>query len=188
MAVGQYASRIADHMISLQAKHHCELSGNGALGAIKARSGTWRPLKPYTLPRCSPIRPQPERRRSSAPSQCATVDVLPLNSQDANVDAAGLRQFGAGQSEMLENAFKVETVGLVTKAEFLSKRNTLRDRLEEEQKRSRRAATEAAHQVPFASYALPPPPLLRNTHLSPATILLKLQCRSLNLDLQVLKA
>lgn len=63
------------------------------------------------------------------------------------MDAAGLRQFGAGQSEVLENAFKVETVGLVTKAEFLSKRNSIRDRLEEEQKRSRRAVTEAAHQV-----------------------------------------
>ena len=59
---------------------------------------------------------------------------------------------------MLENAFKVETVGLVTKAEFLSKRNTLRDRLEEEQKRSKRAATEAAHQVPW-------PPLLHTRTL-----------------------
>ena len=67
--------------------------------------------------------------------------------QDANVDASGLRQFGAGQSELLENAFKVETVGLVTKAEFLSKRNSIRDRLEEEQKASKRAATEAGYQV-----------------------------------------
>lgn len=29
---------------------------------------------------------------------------------DANVDAAGLRQFGAGQAEALEAAFKSETV------------------------------------------------------------------------------
>jgi hypothetical protein len=44
-------------------------------------------------------------------------------------------------------AFKSETVGLVTKAEFINKRNTLKERLEEEQRRSQKAATQAAQQV-----------------------------------------
>lgn len=50
-------------------------------------------------------------------------------------DAAGLRQFGASTEEALEHAFKNETVGLVTKAEFIQKRTTLQERLEEEQRR-----------------------------------------------------
>ena len=44
-------------------------------------------------------------------------------------------------------AFKTETVGLVTKAEFMHKRATLKERLEEEQRRSAKAATQAAQQV-----------------------------------------
>ena len=47
----------------------------------------------------------------------------------------------------LRQAFKTETVGLVTKAEFMHKRNTLKERLEEEQRRSAKAATQAAQQV-----------------------------------------
>ena len=46
---------------------------------------------------------------------------------------------------MLEAHFKEETVGLVTREEFLNKRNTLKDRLEEEkQHRKRQAEAETA--------------------------------------------
>lgn len=48
-------------------------------------------------------------------------------------------------SQVLEAAFKNETVGLVTREEFLNKRNTIKDRLqEEEEKRKREAEAEAA--------------------------------------------
>ncbi len=47
----------------------------------------------------------------------------------------------------VRQAFKTETVGLVTKAEFMHKRATLKERLEEEQRRSAKAATHAAQQV-----------------------------------------
>ena len=53
-------------------------------------------------------------------------------------------------------AFKTETVGLVTKAEFMHKRNTLKERLEEEQRRSAKAATQAAQQVPGAARCVLP--------------------------------
>lgn len=63
---------------------------------------------------------------------------------DANVNAAGLRQFGAGSTEVLENAFKIETVGLVTREEFVEKRATLQDRIEEEKLRHKRESEAAA--------------------------------------------
>ncbi|GLC34354.1 hypothetical protein PLESTB_000738300 [Pleodorina starrii] len=59
-------------------------------------------------------------------------------------DAAGLRQFGASTEEALEHAFKNETVGLVTKAEFIQKRTTLQERLEEEHRRKAEADEDAA--------------------------------------------
>lgn len=61
-------------------------------------------------------------------------------------DARSLRQFGAGTSEVLEHAFKSETVGLITRDEFMEKRQTLADRLEAEAKRQRDAADEAEWQ------------------------------------------
>eukprot|EP00198_Chlamydomonas_reinhardtii_P003194 XP_001692530.1 predicted protein [Chlamydomonas reinhardtii] len=60
-------------------------------------------------------------------------------------DAAGLRQFGASTEEALEHAFKNETVGLVTKAEFIQKRTTLQERMEEEQRRKVEADEDAAN-------------------------------------------
>lgn len=57
---------------------------------------------------------------------------------------AGLRQFGAGTTEALEHAFKTETVGLVTREEFVEKRQTIAERLDAEAKRQRDAAEEAA--------------------------------------------
>ncbi|KAK9833477.1 hypothetical protein WJX81_008314 [Elliptochloris bilobata] len=65
---------------------------------------------------------------------------------DANVDAAGLKTFGAGKLEVIEAAFKNETVGLVTREEFLNKRNTLQARQDEEVARQKRAAEAALQQ------------------------------------------
>lgn len=59
-------------------------------------------------------------------------------------EAAGLRQFGASKSEALEAAFKNETVGLVTRKEFLEKRATIQDRLAEDELRERVEAEAAA--------------------------------------------
>lgn len=47
---------------------------------------------------------------------------------------AGLLQFGSGTSEVLESAFKKETVGLVTRDQFVEKRATIRSKMEEEEK------------------------------------------------------
>ncbi|KAK9807062.1 hypothetical protein WJX72_012353 [[Myrmecia] bisecta] len=67
-----------------------------------------------------------------------------IKASDANVDAAGLRQFGAGVSEVLETAFKNETVGLVTRDEFVAKRQTLQERIEEENRKRKLEAEEQA--------------------------------------------
>eukprot|EP00897_Mesotaenium_endlicherianum_P002029 jgi/Mesen1/1854/ME000143S00910 len=50
---------------------------------------------------------------------------------------SGLLQFGQGTSEVLESAFKKETVGLVTREQFAEKRASLRSKLEEEERRER---------------------------------------------------
>lgn len=63
--------------------------------------------------------------------------------------SAGIRQFGAGKAEALENAFKNETVGLVTKAEFMSKRSTLAERFQEDARATKRAAEGAAALVRY---------------------------------------
>jgi len=57
---------------------------------------------------------------------------------------AGLKQFGSSKSEAYEAAFKTETVGLVTREEFMQKRNTIQQRLEEEEAREKEAAEAAA--------------------------------------------
>eukprot|EP00250_Pteridium_aquilinum_P001039 c11229_g1_i1 orf=88-1095(+) len=46
----------------------------------------------------------------------------------------GLLQFGSGTSELLETAFKKETVGLVTREQYVEKRVNLRSKIEEEEK------------------------------------------------------
>jgi protein FAM50 len=58
--------------------------------------------------------------------------------------ALGLRQFGSGTSEAVEHAFKSETVGLVTRDEFVEKRQTIEERLKTEAKRKRDAEEEEA--------------------------------------------
>ncbi|GLJ53843.1 hypothetical protein SUGI_1149450 [Cryptomeria japonica] len=46
----------------------------------------------------------------------------------------GLLQFGSGTSEILETAFKKETVGLVTREQYVEKRVNIRSKMEEEEK------------------------------------------------------
>ncbi|KAH9657349.1 protein XAP5 CIRCADIAN TIMEKEEPER [Citrus sinensis] len=46
----------------------------------------------------------------------------------------GLLQFGSSTSEILETAFKKETVGLVTREEYVEKRVNIRNKIEEEEK------------------------------------------------------
>nr|CAD1840559.1 unnamed protein product [Ananas comosus var. bracteatus] len=46
----------------------------------------------------------------------------------------GLLQFGSGTSEILETAFKKETVGLVTREQYVEKRVNIRSKVEEEEK------------------------------------------------------
>mmetsp|Transcript_8090 Transcript_8090/g.24049 ORF Transcript_8090/g.24049 Transcript_8090/m.24049 type:complete len:261 (-) Transcript_8090:658-1440(-) len=66
---------------------------------------------------------------------------------DANVDAAGLRQFGVGQAEAADAAFKAETIGLVTREEFLSAKINLAERMSREAKERKQAAEDAAKLV-----------------------------------------
>lgn len=49
--------------------------------------------------------------------------------------------------QTLEAAFKNETIGLVTREQFVKKRDTIGDRLQEEKKRAREAEEEATAQV-----------------------------------------
>ncbi|XP_010531500.1 PREDICTED: protein XAP5 CIRCADIAN TIMEKEEPER isoform X2 [Tarenaya hassleriana] len=46
----------------------------------------------------------------------------------------GLLRFGTSSSEILETAFKKETVGLVTREEYVEKRVNIRNKIEEEEK------------------------------------------------------
>ncbi|XAR72734.1 hypothetical protein NMG60_11019474 [Bertholletia excelsa] len=46
----------------------------------------------------------------------------------------GLLQFGSSTSEILETAFKKETVGLVTREQYVEKRVNIRSKIEEEEK------------------------------------------------------
>ncbi|KAK7398879.1 hypothetical protein VNO78_10053 [Psophocarpus tetragonolobus] len=47
---------------------------------------------------------------------------------------AGLLQFGSSTSEILETAFKKETVGLVTREQYVEKRVNIQSKIEEEEK------------------------------------------------------
>lgn len=52
----------------------------------------------------------------------------------SNGGQTGLLQFGSGTSEILETAFKKETVGLVTREQYVEKRVNIRSKIEEEEK------------------------------------------------------
>ncbi|KAL5174604.1 Protein XAP5 CIRCADIAN TIMEKEEPER [Glycine soja] len=49
-------------------------------------------------------------------------------------DQPGLLQFGSSTSEILETAFKKETVGLVTREQYVEKRVNIQSKIEEEEK------------------------------------------------------
>ncbi|CAH2061638.1 unnamed protein product [Thlaspi arvense] len=49
-------------------------------------------------------------------------------------EQSGLLQFGASSCEILDTAFKKETVGLVTREEYVEKRVNIRNKFEEEEK------------------------------------------------------
>ncbi|KAH9603022.1 hypothetical protein KSS87_008927 [Heliosperma pusillum] len=58
-----------------------------------------------------------------------------LKSKSASVKGeTGLLQFGSATSEILETAFKKETIGLVTREEYVEKRVTIKTKIEEEEK------------------------------------------------------
>jgi hypothetical protein len=55
-----------------------------------------------------------------------------------------------GVAQVIEHAFKNETVGLVTREQFVEKRLTIEERLKEEEKRRRHEAEEEALWVRLA--------------------------------------
>ena len=57
--------------------------------------------------------------------------------------ARGIRRFDAGTSEIVEHAFKTQTIGLVSKEEFVEKRQTLAEELEGSTERKRKAEEQA---------------------------------------------
>lgn len=56
------------------------------------------------------------------------------NKSASSKGQTGLLQFGSGTSEILDTAFKKETVGLVTREEYVEKRVNIRNKIEEEEK------------------------------------------------------
>ncbi|KAK2983790.1 hypothetical protein RJ640_017193 [Escallonia rubra] len=56
------------------------------------------------------------------------------NKSASSKGQTGLLQFGSGTSEILETAFKKETVGLVTREQYVEKRVNIRSKIEEEEK------------------------------------------------------
>lgn len=69
--------------------------------------------------------------------------------------APALRDFGTAKGEAAEAAFKSETVGLVTRAEFIAKRDTMAERMaqEEREKREREAAAAAGKRAAASAAA-----------------------------------
>lgn len=67
--------------------------------------------------------------------------------KDANVSAAGFRQFGKGAVETLEAAIGQQTVGLVTRAEFAEKQRTLQEQIVAHQDKRKREEVQAANKV-----------------------------------------
>ncbi|CAN1174861.1 Protein XAP5 CIRCADIAN TIMEKEEPER [Linum perenne] len=61
------------------------------------------------------------------------IEELKTKSASGN-GQTGLLQFGSSTSEILETAFKKETVGLVTREQYVEKRVTIQNKIEEEEK------------------------------------------------------
>ena len=82
-------------------------------------------------------------RHQEKQRQRAKQDIEAQRREINEKGASGLREFGAGSSDALEQAFKTQTVGLVSRDEFLEKRQYVSDVLDEDSKK-RRAEEEAA--------------------------------------------
>mmetsp|Transcript_32292 Transcript_32292/g.58685 ORF Transcript_32292/g.58685 Transcript_32292/m.58685 type:complete len:335 (-) Transcript_32292:371-1375(-) len=63
------------------------------------------------------------------------------------VETSGLRKFAASSNEIVEAAFKNDTVGLASKAEFIQKRLTLTERIEDDKKKKQKDQEELQKQL-----------------------------------------
>ncbi|WVZ24636.1 hypothetical protein V8G54_003180 [Vigna mungo] len=61
----------------------------------------------------------------------------------------GLLQFGSSTSEILETAFKKETVGLVTREQYVEKRVNIQSKIEEEEKEKLQKQQQETHKKTF---------------------------------------
>ncbi|EXB39258.1 Protein XAP5 CIRCADIAN TIMEKEEPER [Morus notabilis] len=74
-------------------------------------------------------------RRLEKQREAERQKIQELKTKSASAkDQPGLLQFGSSTSEILETAFKKETVGLVTREEYVEKRVNIRNKIEEEEK------------------------------------------------------
>ncbi|GAB4838476.1 hypothetical protein Ancab_028020 [Ancistrocladus abbreviatus] len=74
-------------------------------------------------------------RRLEKQREAERRKIQELKNKSASVKGqAGLLQFGSGTSEILETAFKKETIGLVTREQYVEKRVNIRNKIEEEEK------------------------------------------------------
>ncbi|PIA55484.1 hypothetical protein AQUCO_00700048v1 [Aquilegia coerulea] len=74
-------------------------------------------------------------RRLEKQREVERKKIQELKNKSANANGqTGLLQFGSGTSEILETAFKKETVGLVTREQYVEKRVNIRNKFEEEEK------------------------------------------------------
>ncbi|KAL6963748.1 hypothetical protein U1Q18_034753 [Sarracenia purpurea var. burkii] len=74
-------------------------------------------------------------RRLEKQREAERRKIQELKNKTASTESQpGLLQFGSSSSEILETAFKKETVGLVTREEYVEKRVNIRTKIEEEEK------------------------------------------------------
>jgi protein FAM50 len=74
-------------------------------------------------------------RRLQKQREAERKKIQELKSKSASGnDQSGLLQFGTSSCEILDTAFKKETVGLVTREEYVEKRVNIRNKFEEEEK------------------------------------------------------
>ncbi|KAJ6707982.1 XAP-5 PROTEIN-RELATED [Salix viminalis] len=82
-------------------------------------------------------------RRLQKQREAERLKIQELKSKSASsTDQPGLLQFGSSTSEILETAFKKETVGLVTREQYVEKRVNIQTKFEEEEKEKLEKATE----------------------------------------------
>ncbi|XP_078448336.1 XAP5 family protein [Wolffia australiana] len=74
-------------------------------------------------------------RRLEKQREAERRKIQELKNKTASVGGqTGLLQFGSSTSEVLESAFKKETVGLVTREQYVEKRVNIKNKIEEEEK------------------------------------------------------